>query len=245
VSAPYRPGQQWPDNRPQRPERPPPIQFRQEEPPPSPNKALQWALRAAGLVAVAVVSGLVWYYIINDTTTPTKSSADESSTQQPEGRYPFAPHEEMPSPDRATDCAKHAYDATKGFLTEHPCDHVARQLFTTEVDGRTVYTSVSVVVMPDEELADDLRRLTDIDGKGNINDVVRDHLVKIDGLKTLGASDGYKSKQTGREVVIVESDFAPKDKSDNKKADQDLLDDVSDDALRLADQVNGDGSGAG
>ena len=245
MSAPYRPGQQWPDNRPQRPDRPPPIQFRQEEPsPPPPNKALQWALRAAGLVAIAVVSGLVWYYITNDTSATPTTGADDSTTQQPAGRYEFTAHEDMPNPDRTTECAKHAYDATKGFLADHPCDHVSRQLFVTTVDGgRTVYTSVSVVVMHDAKTADKLRRLTDTDGKGNINDVVRDHVVKIDGLTTLGGSDGYKSKQTGREVVIVESDFAPKDKSDDKKADQRQLDDISDDALRLSVKVDAGAAG--
>lgn len=243
MSAPYRPGQQWPDNRPQRPDRPPPIQFRQEEPPPRPNKTLQWALRAAGLVVVAVVSGLVWYYITNDTSSTPNSGADQTGTQQQDGRYQFTESDKTPKPDRQTDCAKHAYDATQGFLEEHPCDHVSRQLFTTKVEGRTVYTSVSVVVMADEDTADKLRKLTDTDGKGNIKDVVRDGLVTIDGLKSLSARDGYASTQTGNEVVIVESDFAPKDKSDDKKADQDLLDNVSEDALRLADQVNG-GSGA-
>jgi hypothetical protein len=243
VSAPYRPGQQWPDNRPQRPDRPPPIQFRQEEPPPTPNKALHWALRVAGLVVVAVVSGLVWYYVTNDTSSTPQGGTGESSTQQPSGAFDFKHHDEMPSPDRDSDCAKHAYGDTRTFLSQTPCDHVARQLFVTKADGRTVYTSVSVVVMPDEDKADQLRRITDTDGKGNISDIVRDGVVKIPGLKSLSGRDGYASKQIGREVVIVESDFKPKDKSDDKKADQDLLDRVSDDALRLADQVNG-GSGA-
>lgn len=242
MSAPYRPGQQWPDNRPQRPDRPPPIQFRQEEPPPQANKALRWALRGAGLVAVAVVSGLVWYYITNDTSATPRSGPEESGTQQPAGAFPFTPHDEMPSPDGDTDCAKHAYGDTRDFLVETPCDHLARQLFVTHVGERTVYTSVSVVVMPDEGKADQLRRITDTEGKGNISDVVRDNVVEIEGLTSLSKSDGYSSKQLGREVVIVESDFKPADKKD-KKTDQDLLDRVSDDALRLADQVNG-GSGS-
>jgi len=242
VSAPYRPGQQWPDNRAQRPDRPPPIQFRQEEPPPKPNKALQWALRGAGLVAVAVVSGLVWYYVTNDTSSTPRGGAEESSTQQPAGRYQFTAHDEMPAPDTDSDCAKHAYGATENFLSRTPCDHLARQLFVAKVEGRTVYTSVSVVVMPDEDKADQLRKLTDTDGKGNISDVVRDGVVKVAGLDSLSKSDGYASKQTGREVVIVESDFKPDDKKD-KKDDQELLDNVSVDALRLASEVNA-GSGS-
>ncbi len=237
VSAPYRPGQQWPDNRPQRPDRPPPIQFRQEEPPPPPNKALQWGWRVVGLVVVAIVSGLVWYYINNDTSSTPQGGTGETGTQQPDGRYQFTADEKMPSPDTDANCAKHAYGDTRDFLVATPCDHLARQLFVTKIGGRTAYTSVSVVVMPDEDKADQLRRITDTDGKGNISDIVRDGVVKIKGLKSLSGSDGYSSKQIGREVVIVESDFPPKDKKD-KAADQDLLDKVSDDALRLSDQVN-------
>jgi hypothetical protein len=203
---------------------------------------MQWALRAAGLVAVAVVSGLVWFYVTNDSASTPSDGADQSSTQEPESLYDFKPHEEMPEPDTVDDCAKHAYDATQTFLTNNPCDHLSRQLFVARYKGRTVYTSVSVVVMRDADKAEQLRQLTDKNGSGNVSDVVRDGLVKIDGLKTLSANDGYKSKQTGKEVVIVESDFAPKDRSGDKAADQDALDDVCDDALSLAGRVDA-GSG--
>jgi len=246
VSAPYRPGQQWPHNGPQRPERPPPIQFRQEDAsPPPPNKTLQWVLRAAGLVAVAVVSGLVWYYITNDTTSTPAAGGEESSTQQPEGVYQFTPHEDMPKPNRVKNCADHAYGDIKTFLSNTPCDHLTRQLFVAKLDdGRTVYTSVSVVKMHDEAEATSLRELTDQNDTGNVSDVVKDGLVKISGLKALSGNDGYKSKQNGREVVIVESDFAPKDRSGDDAADQKVLDDVCEDALRKADEVDG-GSGSG
>jgi hypothetical protein len=241
VSAPYRPGQQqWPDNRPQRPERPPPIQFRQEQPAAKPNKALQWGLRIAGLVAVAVVSGLIWTYVTGDDTSTPSTGGDPSGTQQPEGRYQFTAHEDMPSPDKDTDCAKHAYGDIQKFLQDTPCDHLTRQLFVTKVNGRTIYTSVSVVTMPDEDKADALRDKTDENGSGNVSDVVRDGLVEIDGLDRLSSNDGYASKQTGRDVIIIEADLAPKDKSGNEEADQNLLDDVCEDALLLAAKLDPD-----
>ena len=211
-------------------------------PPPPPNKTMQWALRAAGLVAVAVVSGLIWFYITDDSGSTPSDGAGQSGTQAPPSVYKFEPHKDMPRPDTVDDCAKHAYDATRTFLTNTPCDHLSRQLFVADYKGRTVYTSVSVVVMRDADKADQLRQLTDKNGSGNVSDVVRDGVVKIDGLKTLSANDGYKSKQTGKEVVIVESDFAPKDRSGDKTADQDALDDVCEDALSLAGQVDA-GSG--
>lgn len=236
MSAPYRPGQQWPDNRPQRPDRPPPIQFRQEEPPQAPNKGLPWALRIAGLVAVAVVSGLIWYAINNDGQATPTNTGGESGTQQPQGKYRFTAHEDMSEPERDNNCARHAYGEIKEFLEDTKCDHLTRQLFVTELDdGRTVYTSVSVVVMRSENDASELRKRTDEDGSGNVNDVVRDDIVKIGGLEHLSGRDGYKSSQSRSEVIIVESDFAPKDRGDNKKADENVLDDVCEDALRLAD----------
>jgi hypothetical protein len=243
VSAPYRPGQpQWPDNRPQRPERPPPIQFRQEAPPPGANKAAQWALRIAGLVAVAVLSGVVWYYVTDDDTS-TPAGEDTGTPQQTEGLYEFTAHEDMPSPKTDTDCAAHAYGDIRDFLAASPCDHLSRQLFVTKADGRTVYTSVSVVTMPDEQKAGELRDLTDKDGSGNVSDVVKDELVTIEGLDGLAGGGGYASKQDGRDVIIVESDFDPGDKSGDEDADDDALDKVCVDALRLSDQVDGGGSG--
>ena len=58
-------------------------------------------------------------------------------------------------------------------------------VFATTVDGRTVYSSVSVVTIVDE--ADRGRRCGSSptsDGTGNVNDLVREGVVKVDGLKT-------------------------------------------------------------
>lgn len=213
-------------------------------PPPPPNKTLQWGVRILGLIVVAVVSGLVWFYVNNDGNSTSATDGGESTVQQPEGQYRFTPHEDMPEPKQVTDCAKHSYGQIKQFFTETPCDHLTRQLFVAQVEGRTVYTSVSVVVMPDQEKANELRLFTDKDGSGNVSDVVRDGGVKIKGLDRLSKSGGYASKLQGRDVVIIEADFAPSDKGDDKQADEDLLDEVCEDALRLAGQLDKD-SGTG
>ncbi len=241
VSAPYRPGQpQWPDNRQQRPDRPPPIQFRQEDPPPRPgNKALAWVLRGAGLVAIAVISGLVWYYITNDDTTPDNTAGDGGGGTQTEGVYDFTPHK-MPRAETQYSCPEHAYGDIQRFLESTKCERLDRQLFTTKIDGRTVYTSVSVVTMASEDDAAALRKLANEDGSGNVSDVVRDGVVDIGGLDRLSGGEGYASNQRGREVIIVESDFAPKDKpkKENEKADEkEILDPVCEDALRLGPEI--------
>jgi hypothetical protein len=201
-------------------------------------------MRAAGLVVIAVVSGLIWFYITNDTSSTPTNTGNENTQEDPGGRYTFTPHKGTPSPDRVTDCAKHAYGDISTFLANTPCDHLTRQLFVTKVDDRTIYTSVSVVVMPTEEDAAALRDATDKDGSGNISDVVRDGVVKISGIDRLSTRDGYKSKQSGREVIIVESDFAKKDKTNDKDADEDILDPVCEDAIRLAAKMDSE-SGAG
>ncbi|HEX6356961.1 hypothetical protein [Actinophytocola sp.] len=234
MSAPYHPGQQpqW------RPEQPPPIQFRQEEPPPAKNKGLQWTLRIAGLVAVAVISGLVWNYFIDDTTTTPTNPAGEEKPTQSTGLYPLEPHKGTPKPDVDTNCAKHAYDDIQRFLQTNPCERLTRQLFQTEVDGgRMVYASVSVVTMPSEDKAAELRDLTDKNGTGNVSDVVKDQLVKIDGLTSLAGGGGYASTQKGRDVIIVEADFDPKDKGD-ETADEKILDAVCEDALRKGPEID-------
>lgn len=242
MSAPYPPGQpQWPGNHPQRPDRPPPIQFRPEDPEPPRNKALEWSLRIAGLVAVAVISGLVWWYIQND-EPPAASSNDGGSSSESEGQYKLDPHEDVPTPKVDSTCPEHAYEDIREFLQSTPCDRLTRALYVTEVpDGRTVYVSVSVVRMADEAAAGQLRDLTDNDGTGNINDLVREGVVTIDGLKSLSRNDGYASTHQGRDVVIVEADFDPKAaKGADKKKDENLLDEVCTDALRKASEISGD-----
>ncbi len=203
---------------------------------------LRWALRILGLVAVAVVSGVAWYYITNDGKPQHTANEDPGTEQQAEGAFDFSPHPDMTEPQTDTDCAKHAYGRIQQHLRSTPCDHLAQQLFVTEVDGRTVYASVSVVTMPDEEKAAELRALTDKDGSGNVSDVVRDEAVTIEGLDRLSGGGGYAAKQVGREVVIVEADLDPEDQSADeagqKKDEEEILDPACEDALRLAEKVD-------
>lgn len=203
---------------------------------------MQWGLRILGLVAVAVISGVVWYYIIDDGKPQDTATDDGGTEQQAEGRFPLSPHPDMTSPETDEDCAEHAYGRIQQHLQTTPCDHLSQQLFVAEIDGRTVYASVSVVTMPDEAKAAELRALTDEDGSGNVSDVLRDGGVKIEGMDRLSRGGGYAAKQNGREVVIVEADLDPKDVSeseaDQKKDEDDILDPVCQDALRLAKEVD-------
>jgi hypothetical protein len=238
VSAPYQPGQApWPDNQSQRPDRPPPIQFHDEEQGPRSNQALAWTLRVVGLLAVAVISGLVWWYIQNDSGGDATGYGGGGETQQQSsGAYDFKQKLDAPQVDQA--CGDHAYGQIKNFLEEHNCVRLTRSVFTADIEDRTVYTSVSVVEMADEDTAQQLQHLADKDGSGNVKDLVREGTVQVDGLTSLSASDGYASEVQGDRVTIVESDYDPNAKDGGNQRE---LDDVCKDALRLGGDITADG----
>jgi len=231
VSAPYPPAHG---------DRPPPFQLRPDDgPPPSRRSpALVWTLRVVGLLVIATVSGLIWFYIQND-ESPEKEPGYSQAVEQSEGEFQFDPHREVTEPIADKDCAAHAYGRIQEFLAEHDCVRLIRGLYTTTVpDGRTVYTSVSVVRMADEGTAAELRDLTDNDGTGNVNDLVREKVVTIEGLATLSGGGGYASKQQGKDVVIVESDFDPAKPGPGGEADEQLLERVCKDAIRLGEELS-------
>lgn len=238
VSAPYRPGQSpWPDNQSQRPDRPPPIQFRPEDETPRGNQALAWTLRIVGLIAVAAISGVAWWYITGDNRNGDNAGSGGGQTQQQStGKYPFKA--KLDSPQVDADCSEHAYDKTQQFFQEHPCERLTRSVFTTTVNGRKVYTSVAVVEFADPEPAGDLKELTASDGTGNVNDLVREGVVEVDGLKTLSANGGYADEVQGGRITIVESDYGPNDGGGGSEGE---LDDVSRDALRLGGDITANG----
>ena len=215
-----------------------PIQFHTEAPPPSQNPVLTWVLRGAGLVAVAVISGLVWWYIHDD--TPATGTSQPPTTQQVAGEFDFARHPAVPDSLKDSKCAEHAYGEVQRFLTQTRCQQLTRGLYTTvTADGRTVLTSVSVVRMPADDDAAKLRQKVDTDNTGNIKDLVREGVVKVPGLASLSKHNGYYAVQRGKNVVIVEADFDPasKAKSAATEPDETVLDRICKDAIRLAEEM--------
>jgi hypothetical protein len=238
VSAPYHQGQSpWPDNQSQRPDRPPPLQFRPDDQGPRGNQALAWTLRVIGLVGVAVVSGVVWWYITSGDGKGESTGNGSGQTQpQSEGKYPFTA--ELDSAVVEDDCSKHAYGKTQQFFVENPCERLTRSAYSTEVNGRTVYASVAVVDFGDAAPAGELKSLTSSDGTGNVNDLVREGVVKVDGLEALSGSGGYAAEVQGNRITIVESDYDPSAGGGSEEE----LDDVSRDALRLGGEITANGN---
>ncbi|ANZ38424.1 hypothetical protein BBK82_22530 [Lentzea guizhouensis] len=210
------------DNRGQQPPRPP-------QPPQTPKRI--WLGRALALVGVAVVSGFVWW-VLQPTDPVDKPAAVPQKTA---GEFEFTTSTQLPEPVKDSDCAAHATSKTQAFLKTTPCLQLTRMLYTAKLpDGRTVYSSVSVVRMKTAEEARQLEALTEQNDTGNIKDLVLDKAVSIPPLTTL-ANGGYASEVRDREVVIVESDSPSK--GDDALAHNTQMKKVSQDAIRLASSI--------
>jgi len=193
----------------------------------APSKRV-WVGRALALVGVAVVSGFVWWVlqpsdrIDKPVATPQKSA----------GAYEFTTVPQLPEPVKDSDCAAHATSQTAAFLKTTPCLQLTRAFYTAKLpDGRTVYSSVSVVKMRTADEARQLRELTAKDGTGNVKDLVLDKAISVPPLTTL-ANGGFAAEQRDQEVVIVESD-SPSRGTDALEHNKEMKK-VSADALRLA-----------
>ncbi|MEU5693965.1 hypothetical protein [Actinosynnema sp. NPDC020468] len=199
---------------------------------PRPSTARRgWLLKGAGLLVVAVLAGLVWV-VVSPSDSPKSTPA--ASTSTPSGAFVFTPSPQAPLPLKDSTCVPHAYGQTKEFLTTTPCKQLARQLFTTVLEGRTVYTSVSVVRMASEADAAKLKDLTTRDGTGNVNDLVKDGAVAVPGLKTLAAG-GFAATLKDRDVIIVESDSV--ERGTDATAHNAEMKRISIDAFRLAADI--------
>jgi hypothetical protein len=199
--------------------------------PPAPKPSRRGLLlKGLGLVGVAVVSGLVWLVVMpknEQTGTPAPTSA-------PPGEFTFAKSPEVPEPLKDSNCAPHAYGETQKFLTATPCQQLTRGLYTTTVSGSgKVLVSVVVVRMHDDEAAVRLKQVTDGNGTGNIYDLAKEGIVKVEGGPAWVAHGGYASTRNGRNVVIVESDLYGATKDSPR--DRDLLRRISTEALMLAE----------
>lgn len=195
-------------------------------PPPRDTKAL--ALRGAGLVAIAVVAGLLWYLIRHDSTP------DEPVAQPPAqntGQYQFT---KVAGPDRVNDCSAKSYGDTQKFFDESPCQSLVRALYTTDTGGAKALVSVVLVGMPDSTKAKALKSLTEKDGTGNVTDLVRDKTFGGTGVPNLsGKNSAYSSKVEGTNTTIVLADFY------DKHTDKALIKQIADDALRLSADLKG------
>ncbi|MDQ7810211.1 hypothetical protein Q5425_41355 [Amycolatopsis sp. A133] len=184
-------------------------------------------LRGAGLVAIAVVSGLLWFLIRHGSAT------DEPVAQPPAqntGQFKFT---KVAGPEKSADCAAKSYGDTKDFFTDSPCRSLVRALYTAESGGAKALVSVVVVGMPDSTQAKALKALTEKDGTGNVTDLVKDKTFAGTGTPSVSGSDAaYASTVDGTNTTIVLADFYDKHK------DKNLIERIADDALRLSSDLH-------
>lgn len=201
--------------------------------PPAPQRRSTWVGKALALVGVAVVSGFVWWVL--QPSDPVDQPV--AQPQKTAGEFQFATVPQLPEPVKDSDCAAHASGQTSTFFKTTPCLQLTRAFYTAKLpDGRTVYSSVSVVKMRTADEAKALRELTQKDGTGNVKDLVLDKAISVPPLTTL-ANGGYASEQRDQQVVIVESDSPVK--SADALAHNKEMKKVSADAIRLASSFGG------
>jgi hypothetical protein len=121
-------------------------------------------------------------------------------------------------------CAGHAYGDTAAFFAGADCTGLSRALYSTRIDGEPVVVSVARVQMPDTAAARELQALTDRNGSGNVNDLLREG-VRYTGSPAELSGAEYASAVSGSAVTIVESAWVD-DETDGGSAEIDRIADA-------------------
>lgn len=207
-----------------------PPEFYDAEPagggPTPPDRRNKLLLQGLGLVAVAVLSGLVFWGV---QPTHVAGVAEAASGQvNSAGKYTFT---RVAGPATDTNCAQHAFSQTQKFLQEHPCQQLIRSLYSTVLpDGTAAVVSIVDVKMPDGAGAEQLRRITSSDNTGNVYDLLKDGGVAVPGMPTTAQlQDGGYAAATNGDVTTIALTAVVNGHQDKPK-----LKEISTDALRLA-----------
>ncbi len=187
---------------------------------------LGWAWRGVALLAISVVSGLLWLLVVPDGGDDPVAGGGPDPAQPPGGKYRFRT---LTWTQGTGNCGDVSTGRIAEYFEGHPCRHLTRALYTTTLaDGARVLTSVVTAKMPTTQSASRLEELTTRSGTGNIEDLVSSGRPVPDGFPDLDGDLGYASQQQGRLVVIGESAyFRSPDRDDTR------LQGVTKDALRL------------
>jgi hypothetical protein len=125
-------------------------------------------------------------------------------------------------------CAGHAYGDTAGFFAGADCTGLSRALYSADINGASVVVSVTRVQMPDTATARQLQALTDRNGSGNVNDLLREGIRYTGSPAELSGAE-YASAVSGSAVTIVESAWVDPDAD----GDSTTIDRVADAGLAL------------
>lgn len=171
---------------------------------------------------VAVLSGLIWYLVRREPTPPLPPPGTRAK------EFSFAMLE---GPVVSTNCAANSTGSVKKWFTSHPCQRLARGLYTTAYGNDQVLVSVALVNAADPAQAQQLKELVDQDGTGNIENLLDDGTANVPGAVKKLAEGTYASRVSGNQVTIVLSEFS------DGHTDKAVLSRVDNEALDLADQL--------
>ena len=184
-----------------------------------------WLGRGLALVAVAVASGALWLAV------KPGGQDDSQQAQGPTTKNQFA---SVMTVNGDQGCAQVSEGKIKKFFAKHPCQHLTRALYTTQLpNGQKVLTSVNTVLMSDPNAAAQLNSTATSDHTGNIKDLVdqrapgTEHYPKLD-------DNGYASQTQGAMVAIGDSAYFGEKTSDKDPQ----LTEITKDALNLAWKQN-------
>lgn len=181
-----------------------------------------YVVKACGLVAVAVLSGLVWYLIRHEPGAPMAPPGTRAK------EFSFAMAE---GPVVSSNCAANSSGQVKKWFTDHPCQRLARALYNTAYGNDQVLVSVMVITTADAGQAQQLKTITDRDGTGNINDLLKDGTAHLPAAPKDLSEGKYASRVNGNQVTIVLSEFY------NEHSDDAVLERVDSEALNLGAQL--------
>lgn len=176
------------------------------------RRGLLVVLAAVVLVLAAVVAGIG---ALGGGPADTATGAgDPSSAAEPAPQGPAAGDTAdvegrtftAQAVDLADSCRSHAYGQVAEFFAAADCTGLSRALWATQLDGRAVVVSVSRVQMPDTAAARELQSLTDTNGTGNVNDLLREGVRYAGGPDSLSGSE-YASAVSGPVVTVVEASW--------------------------------------
>lgn len=189
---------------------------------PAAPKRTGYLLKALALVAVAVVSGLLWWLVRHD--------SEPAGVASPAVRkeFTFAMAE---GPVVSTNCAANSTGEVRTWFTQHPCQRLARALYNTAYGNSRVVVAIAVVTTASPGDAAALKSIADRDGTGNIKDLIKDGTAHLQDAPKRLAAGKYGSKTDGNQVTIVLSAFS------DDHPDDATLKRVDAEALALSSQL--------
>jgi hypothetical protein len=103
-------------------------------------------------------------------------------------------------------CADHSYGQVGRSLQSTDCTGLSRALYSAQLNAGKIVVSVIRVRMPDTVTARKLKALAEVNGTGNVNNLLREG-VTYAGAPTQLVNEEYDSAVAGTTVTIVEDSW--------------------------------------